>query len=176
MLQVRLKDADSRTAVEVTRAIVAVAARLDGPRVPVIVNDRLDVALAAGAHGVHLGADDLPVKAARAIVPAGFIIGASVGAPSEVANAVEADYVGIGPVYATATKADAGAAIGVEGLVALARQVAHPVVGIGGVTAANARAIVQAGAQGVAVVRAIFGAADVERAARAIRAALDSKE
>lgn len=175
MLQVRLKDADSRTAVEVTRAIlVSARAAAAGRHVPVIVNDRVDVALVAGADGVHLGADDLPVTAARAIAPAGFIIGTSVGAPDEAANAADADYVGIGPVYATATKADAGAAIGIDGLVALSRLVTQPVVGIGGISAENAGAIVRAGAQGVAVVRAIFGARDVEGAARAVRLALNT--
>lgn len=174
MLQVRLKDADSRTAVEVTRAIlVSVAAAANGRRVPVLVNDRVDIALAAGADGVHLGADDLPVSAARSITPAGFIIGASVGAPAEVANAAQADYVGIGPVYATATKSDAGTAIGLDGLVALSRLVTQPVVAIGGITAVTAGEVCGAGAQGVAVVRAIFGASDVERAARAIRSAID---
>jgi len=83
--------------------------------VPVIVNDRLDVALAAGAAGVHLGADDFPVDRARRIAPTGFVIGASVGTPTEAAEAEAADYWGIGPWRATGTKADAGPALGEEG-------------------------------------------------------------
>jgi thiamine-phosphate pyrophosphorylase len=104
-VQVRLKDAAPRTIVEVTRAVVI---RVD---VPVFVNDRFDVALAAGAAGVHLGGDDLPVADVRRITPPWFVIGASVGGDAEVANAKLADYVGIGPVYGTDSKTDAGEAL-----------------------------------------------------------------
>jgi thiamine-phosphate diphosphorylase len=165
MIQVRLKDADARTLASVTHLMVT---QLD---VPVIVNDRIDVALVSGAAGVHLGADDLPVAMARALAPAGFIIGASLGSDREVATAAGADYVGVGPVYATDTKSDAGSAIGPEGFARLGALVEVPCVGIGGITPANARAVIGAGAAGIAVVRAIFGARDPEGAARALRAA-----
>ena len=93
---------------------------------PVIVNDRPDVALAVGAAGVHLGLDDLPVALARAIAPPGFVIGASVGSEGEAAAAVEADYWGIGPWRVTTTKADAGAGLGADGFARLAHLAARP--------------------------------------------------
>ena len=166
MLQLRLKDADARTTVEVARALLAVIT------VPLVVNDRADVALAVGAAGVHLGPDDLPVRAVRRFAPEGFLIGVSVGNDAEIAGAVGADYVGIGPVYATASKHDAGDAIGVEAFARLARACALPAVAIGGITAENAAPLMAVGAAGVAVISAVFRAPDVEAAARAIRSAI----
>lgn len=168
MIQLRLKDADARTQVEVARALIAALP----PTVPVIVNDRADVALAAGAAGVHLGADDLPVAAVRRIAPPGFIIGASVGNDAEVAGSRGADYVGIGPVYGTASKADAGDAIGTAELARLAARCALPAVAIGGIDATNAAAVMATGVCGVAVIRAVFSAPDPEAAARALRSAI----
>ncbi|HXY32332.1 MAG TPA: thiamine phosphate synthase [Gemmatimonadaceae bacterium] len=168
MVQLRLKDEDARTLVEVARALIA--ALPSGT--PLIVNDRVDVALAAGAAGVHVGADDLSVEAVRRIAPQTFIIGASAGSDAEATQARGADYVGIGPVYETGSKTDAGAAIGVEELGRLIRVCDLPAVAIGGIDASNARAALGAGASGVAVIRAIFGAPDPEVAARALRNAL----
>jgi thiamine-phosphate diphosphorylase len=139
----------------------------------VIVNDRADIALAAGAAGVHVGADDLPVSAVRLMTPAGFIVGASVGGDAEVEGARGADYVGIGPVYASTSKADAGMALGVAEAVRLARRCGVPAVGIGGITSATAGEVTSAGLAGVAVIQAIFGAADPEQAARSLRAAIE---
>jgi thiamine-phosphate pyrophosphorylase len=167
MVQLRLKDESASTLVEVARALVASLS------VPVIVNDRADVALAAGAAGVHLGAEDVPVAAVRRIAPAGFTIGASVGTDAEVALARGADYVGVGPVYSTMSKSDAGAAIGIDGFAKLARASGLPALAIGGLTAENARAALEAGASGIAVIRAIFAAPDPESAARALRAAIE---
>ena len=167
MLQLRLKDVDPRTQVEVARRLVALS------DVPVIVNDRADIALAAGAAGVHVGADDLPVSAVRLMTPAGFIVGASVGGDAEVEGAHGADYVGIGPVYASTSKADAGMALGVAEAVRLARRCGVPAVGIGGITSATAGEVTSAGLAGVAVIQAIFGAADPEQAARSLRAAIE---
>ncbi|HJR62556.1 MAG TPA: thiamine phosphate synthase [Gemmatimonadaceae bacterium] len=166
MVQLRLKDADARTLVEVARALVRALP------VPVLVNDRADVALAADAAGVHVGTDDLPVSAVRAIAPRGFIIGASVGADAEVPGSRGADYVGIGPVFSTLSKSDAGSAIGLEGFARLARACALPAVAIGGITEANARQVIDAGASGVALIRALLGAPDPEQAARRIRDAI----
>lgn len=168
MIQVRLKDADARTLVEVTRALVGVLP------VPVIVNDRCDVALAAGAAGVHLGPEDVPAAAIRTIVPAGFIVGASVGARDEIALADGADYVGVGPLYATTTKLDAGTALGVDGLRDLIERIPLPAVAIGGITSSNARAALDAGALGVAVIRSVFSAPDPEAAARSLADAIGS--
>lgn len=166
MIQLRLKDANARTMVEVARALVQALP------VPVLVNDRMDVALAAGAAGVHLGADDLPVGAARRMAPPAFIVGASVGCDAEVALARDADYVGIGPVYGTPSKPDAGSAIGVTEFARLARMCAAPAVAIGGITADTAAPLMAAGASGVAVISAVFSASDPEHAARALWTAI----
>jgi thiamine-phosphate pyrophosphorylase len=138
------------------------------------VNDRVDIALAAGADGAHVGDDDLPIAAARRICPAGFLLGRSADTP-EVALQAQwdgADYVGVGPVYPTATKADAGAPVGLERITRVRAAVGIPVVGIGGIDAANAREVIHVGAHGVAVVSAVMLAPDPEQATRDILAAL----
>ena len=168
MIQLRLKDADARTTVEVARVLVA-SLPAD---VPLIVNDRADVAIAAGAAGVHVGPEDVPPSALRRVVPPEFIIGASIGTEAELPLAADADYVGIGPVYATDSKLDAGSAIGASRLAELITRSRKPAVAIGGIDASNAAAAMDAGAAGVAVIRAVFGAKDPEQAARVIRAAL----
>jgi thiamine-phosphate pyrophosphorylase len=160
-VQLRLKLASPREQVERVRALVA------SLRIPVLVNDRPDIALAAGAAGVHLGPDDLPVALIRRIVPSGFIVGASVGSAAEAGAAAEADYWGIGPWRTTGTKADAGDALGPEGfrrLVELAG--GKPCIGIGGVRPEDVAAILAAGGGGVAVVSGILGEDDVEAATR----------
>jgi thiamine-phosphate pyrophosphorylase len=168
MVQLRLKDVDPRELVHVARALVQALP------VPVIVNDRADIALASGAAGVHVGVDDIPATALRAAVPAGFIIGASVGSDAEVPFATGADYVGIGPVFTTVSKPDAGDAIGSMEFARLARLTGLPAVAIGGIDAANCREVLAAGASGVAVIRAIFAASDPERAAQALLSASES--
>jgi thiamine-phosphate pyrophosphorylase len=172
MVQLRLKDADARSLVEVARALVLALP----PGVPLVVNDRLDVALASGAAGVHVGPDDIPAAALRRLVTPDFIIGASVGSDTEIVLARGADYVGVGPVYDTATKPDAGRAIGTAAFARLARACRVPAIAIGGIDASNAAAAMLAGATGVAVIRAVFGARDPEAAARAIRASIDAPE
>lgn len=167
-VQVRLKTASPREVVEITRAIISRVS------VPVVVNDRADIALAAGAAGVHVGEADLPVAAIRRFAPANFIIGASLGSDAELANAKDADYVGIGPVYSSDSKGDAGTAIGVEGFKRLAALVPHPAVAVGGITADRALQITVSGAVGVAVINAIFKADDPESATRAIADAIGS--
>jgi thiamine-phosphate pyrophosphorylase len=160
-VQLRLKLASPREQVERGRALVAAL------RIPVLVNDRPDIALAAGAAGVHLGPGDLPVALARRVAPPGFIIGASVGSVDEAAAAVGADYWGIGPWRATATKGDAGEALGPEGfrrLVALSG--GKPCIAIGGVRPEDVPLVLAAGGSGVAVVSGILEDADVEAATR----------
>ena len=134
------------------------------------VNDRLDLALAAGADGVHLGPDDLPVAPARAVAPPGFLIGHSTDDPTaaRVAVATGADYIGCGTVFPTRTKPDAGPPIGVARLAAVVRSVDVPVVAIGGVTARNAPLARTAGAAGCAVVGAVMAAPDPARVAARI--------
>ena len=136
------------------------------------VNDRLDVALASSADGVHLGPNDIPVAAARAVVPDGCLIGRSADDPRVALQAVAdgASYIGCGTVYATSTKADAGEATGVSGLRSVAQAVTVPVVGIGGITPQRATDVRAAGASGVAVVGAIMAADDPARAVRAFLA------
>ena len=160
-VQLRLKLASPREQVERARALVAAL------RIPVLVNDRPDIALAAGTAGVHLGPDDLPVALARRVAPPGFIIGASVGSAGEAEAAGEADYWGIGPWRTTGTKRDGGAALGSEGfvrLVELAR--GKPCIAIGAVRPEDVPAVLAAGGAGVAVVSGILGEDDVEQATR----------
>ena len=168
LVQLRLKDADARTQVEVARALIAALPS----RIPLIMNDRADLAIAAGAAGVHVGPEDLPAAAVRRMLGPDRIVGVSVGNDAEALQASDADYVGIGPVYATASKGDAGDAIGVEELARLAALCARPCVAIGGIDATNAAAAIAAGASGVAVIRALFSAVDPEEAARLLRCAI----
>lgn len=175
MVQLREKHASTRAFLEEARALKALLAPLG---VPLIVNDRVDIALAAGADGVHVGQSDLPIEAVRALVGPGEILGLSITAAAELAraDAGAADYLGIGPVYAQTTKADATPPLGVEGFAALRRLTARPVMAIGGIGMANAGALAEAGADGVAVVSAIMAADDCEAVARALtRAFLDAK-
>src|ERR1700730_3079819 len=165
-VQVRLKGATPREVVELTRSIMSRVS------VPVIVTDRADIALAAGAAGVHVGEADLPVAAIRRFAPADFIIGASLGSDAELANAKGADYVGIGPVFGSDSKSDAGNAIGVDGFERLARMVELPALAVGAITADRALQITVHGAIGVALINAIFRADDPERATRQIADAI----
>jgi len=168
-VQVRLKGAQPRELAALAGALVGALA------VPVLVNDRVDVALAVGAAGAHLGQEDVPLAAVRPHVPAGFLLGISVGTPAEAARVHDwpADYWSVGPCFATAHKTDAGEPLGPDGFAALAQLAPPdvPVIGIGGITAANAGAIVRAGAAGIAVVGAMWEASDPEAAARALRSA-----
>jgi thiamine-phosphate pyrophosphorylase len=164
MIQLRLKDLDPRDLLVAARALVSLP-------VPVIVNDRVDVALAAGAAGAHVGVGDVPAHALRRVVPPGFIIGASVGTVDEAAASAGADYVGIGPVFPTSTRTDVGVALGVAEFTRLAQLAGLPAVAIGGINASNYREALGAGARGIAVIRAIFAAPDPESAARELSSA-----
>ncbi|MFE0755077.1 thiamine phosphate synthase [Inquilinus sp. NPDC058860] len=170
---VQLRDPDATT-----RALIAAAGALQAvlaPHgIPLVINDRVDVALAVGADGVHLGDRDMPAATARRLLGPGRIVGVTVHDAAE-ARAVDpavADYAGIGPVFATSTKAEARPAIGVDGFRVLRRLVPLPAVGIGGIDAAQTADVIAAGADGVAVVSAICAAPDPEAAARAIAAAV----
>lgn len=164
-IQVRAKHATDRELVAWTRSVVT-AVHPRGARV--IVNDRLDIALAAGADGVHLGLDDLPVAMARELVPAGFLIGATCRGPEHAqrARADGADYAGVGPVHRSTTKTDLPAPIGLSVLREAARAI--PVIAIGGITAGRVDGVMRAGAHGVAVVAAVWRAQDPPRAAKEI--------
>ncbi len=170
MVQARLKDATARDLLTLARALVGALP------IPVIVNDRVDVALAAGAAGAHLGQEDPPLDRLRPLVPAGFLLGLSVGSTAEAERGRRwpADYWSVGPCFATETKGDAGAPLGAEGFARLARLAPSgtPVIGIGGITAANAGSVVRAGAAGVAVISAVWDASDPAAAARGLRASV----
>ena len=158
MIQARLKSAPARELAALARALVSALP------VPVLVNDRVDVALAVGAAGAHLGQDDPPLDALRPRLPPGFILGLSVGSREEADRvaAWPADYWSVGPCFPTATKPDAGAPLGTAGFAALARRAPPgvPVIAIGGITAERAAALAAADAAGVAVTAAVFGASD----------------
>jgi thiamine-phosphate pyrophosphorylase len=142
--------------------------------IPLIINDRADIARAAGAAGVHLGRSDLPVAAARKILGRRFMIGVSAASPAEArqAEAAGADYLGVGPVFPTRSKGDAGAPVGLGMVRKIRRATSLPILAIGGISAENVPAVIGAGADGVAVISAITAAADPEREAARILAAI----
>ena len=170
---VQLRDPQASTR-ELCRLGAALLDVLDGTGVPLLVNDRLDVALAVGAAGVHLGQSDLPVKAARQLGGPDFLVGLSVSTEPEIAE-VEAlpagtvDYLGVGPVFPTSTKPKAPAALGLEETARLRASTTLPCVAIGGITADNAGGVRATGVAGIAVVSAICAAPDPEVAAKALR-------
>ena len=135
-----------------------------------IVNDRLDVALAAEADGVHLGQDDLPAARARRLLPPGRLLGVSTHDVAQARRAVAdgADYIGVGPVFATATKDTGYAPLGLACLSAIAAAVPVPVVAIGGIGPAEAADAIRAGAMAVAVISALMAAPDIAAATRAL--------
>lgn len=133
-----------------------------------LVNDRCDIALAAGTDGVHLGVDDLPIESARKLLGSEAVVGYSPDTDEGAAKAAQAgaSYLGVGPVFATTSKSDAGEAIGLIGLQRRCAIAQIPVIGIGGITPANASRVIDSGAVGVAVVSAILRADDPEAATK----------
>lgn len=177
LVQLRDKKSETRAMVEAARAIKAALAPF---RVPFVVNDRIDVALAAEADGVHLGPDDMAVHDARRLLGPGALIGLSVKsvADAEAAPVEAIDYVGSGGVYVTLSKQQKNAPIGTAGLfriiAVLRRRAAKlPVCGIAGIDAGNAAAVIGAGADGVAVISALSLAPDPAAAARTLRGIVD---
>lgn len=166
LVQYRAKTASSA---EMYAEALQLKALCDSFNVPLIINDRLDIAMAVGAAGVHLGQDDLPCAAARKILGEDYIIGVSAHNPAEAKTALQsgADYLGCGAVFGTATKADVKK-LGTEGLTAICREKGLPVVGIGGVTADNYREVRAAGADGAAIVSGILAQPDIRATVRAI--------
>lgn len=170
-VQVRLKNAPAAVIMRATEQLVEILS------IPVYVNDRADIALAAGAYGVHLGAEDLAPSRVRAFADPSFKIGVSVGTHAEAdsTTAEPVDYWSIGAAFQTQSKSDAGEPIGTDGFRELAGRAppGMPVIAIGGISKTNAPSIIEAGARGIAVIGAIFGAADIERAARDLRDIVD---
>lgn len=165
-----------------TREMIETATWLSGickeAGVTLIVNDRVDVAIASGADGVHLGQDDYPVKGARQLLGANAVIGVTAKTPEAIRKGVKdgADYVGYGPVRATGSKTDAGDVKGTEGVRSLVESVTGelevPVIAIGGIDATNAGDVLAAGAHGIAVLSVVCCSADPEAATRELRRAI----
>lgn len=167
MIQLRLPDEGARTLTAAARALIAVVG------IPVVVHARTDVALAAGAAGVHLGVDDVSVADVRRLCGPDFVIGRSAGTDEDLRRADGADYVALGPAF-DVDRWRSGTALGISGLVRLTRLAGTPVVAIGGITPGTAPDAIRAGACGVALISGIFGSPDPEAAAREVRSAIET--
>jgi thiamine-phosphate pyrophosphorylase len=171
-VQLREKHCGTREFVELARCLKALLAPCG---VPLIVNDRVDVALATDADGVHVGQSDLDCRDARRLLGPDAVVGLSVETMEQAERAAEldVDYLGVSPIFSTPTKTDTAAAWGVAGLAALRQVSKHVLVAIGGINLGNAAEVIGAGAEGIAVVSAICAAPDPEAAARALCRAID---
>jgi thiamine-phosphate pyrophosphorylase len=171
-LQLREKSGSTRRMIEVAKHMVAVCRQAD---VPLIVNDRIDVALAADADGVHLGQSDFPIPLARELLGKDKLIGGSAATLEEarICLAEGADYIGFGPVYVTGSKADAGPVSGPEGLKRVVETIPLPIIAIGGITVENVPEVMRAGAYGIAAISAVCCQIDPEGATNALREALE---
>lgn len=168
IIQLRDKSMSCRELVVVGREIAGITRKAGAV---FLVNDRLDVAIACGADGVHLGQDDMRVSNARQLTPPGFIIGVSVGTVGEAEEAEQegADYVALSPTFSTASKGNAGPGYGLDRLREIRRAVSLPIVAIGGISRQNVQDVIAAGADGIAVISAVVASPDITGAAREIR-------
>lgn len=173
IVQLREKDASTREFLTLARSLVS---RLQPLGVPVIINDRVDIALASGAAGVHVGQSDMPVEDARRLMGPDAIVGLSVDTREELAAAqgLDIDYAGISPVFATPTKTDTCAPWGLEGLRWAREHSSLTLVAIGGIHGDNAGAVIRAGAHGLAVVSELCSAPDPQKAAGRLLAAFEN--
>lgn len=167
VIQLRDKEANSRQLIDIGQQLRSLT-REKG--VILIINDRVDIALAVEADGVHVGPEDMPVHLARKVLGPHAIIGASAGTLEEALQAEEegASYLGVGSIFATSTKSDAGAPVGTRLLTEIKAHVKIPVVAIGGINHGNVEEVLRAGADGVAVVSAVVGAEDIKEATRSL--------
>lgn len=170
-VQLREKDCSTR---EFMQEALALKELLQLLKVPLIINDRVDIALAVGADGVHLGQSDMPISHARRLLGPNCLIGISAESVDHAVEAEQqgADYIGISPVFSTPTKTDTAPALGLEGVRQIRQQVRIPLVGIGGINQTNARQVLASGADGVAMVSAIMAAESPRLAAQVIRGGL----
>jgi thiamine-phosphate pyrophosphorylase len=173
MVQLREKEASTGEFYRIAREVQVLTRR---HHIPLVINDRPDIALAVGAEGLHLGQSDLPLPVARRLVGRKMFIGLSASTVEDAlrAQVQGADYLGAGAVYPTGSKADAGEAIGPEGLAEICAAVKIPVVAIGGINADNTAEVIRAGATGIAVISGILSQPDIKEAARNLRNVLDA--
>ena len=145
--------------------------------IPLIINDRIDIALSCEANGVHLGQKDLPLSFARKLLGKNRLIGLTVNTTEEAikAEAERADYLGVGPLFFTSSKKNLSPILGLDGLKAIREKVKIPILAIGGINAQNAGDVIASGADGVAVISAILEANDISRATRELLNAINSK-
>ncbi len=171
-VQLREKDCTTRSLID---EALSIRTLLKKRNIPLIINDRLDVALAVEADGVHLGQQDMPIRLAREIGGRSLIIGISAESVDDAVQAEQegADYIGISPVFATPTKPDTGPPLGISGVDDIRRRVDIPLIGIGGINHSNSASVIAAGADGIAVVSAIVSAANPGSAARDLRMLVD---
>ena len=171
MVQLREKNAETLEFYTIARELAAITRRRG---VPLVINDRIDIALAIGAGGLHLGQTDMPLAEARRLVGKDMFIGISASTVEEALKAERggADYLGVGAVFPTGSKADAGEAVGIVRVTEIRAAVKLPIVAIGGIGPANAASVMAAGADGVAVISAILSQPDIKYAAKALRLVL----
>ena len=173
---VQFREKRSWTARALVETAAAMRRALEDTPVCLVVDDRVDVAIAAGVRAVHLGRDDLDVATARRLLGEGALIGGTANSLAEALRvaATAVDYLGVGPVFGTVSKANPAPALGLDAFRAIVEAVEKPVIAIGSITADRVRALLDAGAYGVAVISAITCQPDPERAAREFRAAIDA--
>ncbi len=174
MVQLREKNADTRTFIEKAFILKEV---LKPFRVPLIINDRVDVALAVKADGIHIGQKDMPYELLKKIIPESMIVGLSVETMEQIqiANNYKVDYLGISPIFATPTKTDTSGCWGIEGLKKARNSTNHKLIAIGGISNTNVKTIIDAGANGIAVVSAICSAEDPQKAASELLSLINIK-
>jgi thiamine-phosphate pyrophosphorylase len=167
-VQLREKDCSTREYIDLALKLQRILIPLN---IPLIINDRIDVALAVNADGVHIGQNDMPFNDVRRLMGQDAVIGLSVETLEQAIEAekLDADYLGVSPIFKTPTKTDTAAEWGIEGLKALSKRSSHKLIAIGGINKSNAEAVLNAGADGLAVVSAICSEPDPEEAARQLR-------
>jgi thiamine-phosphate pyrophosphorylase len=172
IIQFRQKQGSTRAMIETASRMKALCSKAG---VTFIVNDRLDIAVASDADGVHLGQDDFPIQLARKILGDQKIIGGSAGDIDEAVRCIAegADYIGFGPIYLTSSKDDAGPATGIRLITELAAKTDLPIIAIGGINSGNASEIIRAGAHGVAVISAVCCSEDPTEATRKLQEVLE---
>ncbi len=168
MVQLREKNITSRLFYQYAQSLMTLLKPL---QIPLIINDRLDIALAVNADGLHIGQSDLPYSVARSLLGKDKIIGLSVETieQARAANKLDVDYIGLSPVFSTQTKKDINTPLELEGVEEIMSFSKHPSVAIGGIHKGNAASIIQSGANGIAVVSAIVSQEDVQGAAKELR-------